>query len=285
MKKTIALLLSLVMLFAFAACGEADPAESDAAGESAAPEESTAPEESAATESDLAAIKEKGTLIVGITNFEPMDYQDENGEWIGFDADLAKAFAESIGVTAEFQEIEWDNKVMELDGHTIDVVWNGMTLTDEVLSAMECSNAYLNNAQVVVLPADQAESYPDVESMSGLNFAVESGSAGEQMAVENGLSYTPVVDQATAVLEVSSGTCDAAIIDSLMAAAMVGEGTSYADLTYTISLNSEEYGVGFRKGSDMCEALNEFFVSAWADGTIQELADTYGVSAALIPQE
>ena len=285
MKKTIALLLSLVMLFAFAACGEADPAESDAAGESAAPEESTAPEESAAAESDLAAIKEKGTLIVGITNFEPMDYQDENGEWIGFDADLAKAFAESIGVTAEVQEIEWDNKVMELDGHTIDVVWNGMTLTDEVLSAMECSNAYLNNAQVVVLPADQAESYPDVESMSGLNFAVESGSAGEQMAVENGLSYTPVVDQATAVLEVSSGTCDAAIIDSLMAAAMVGEGTSYADLTYTISLNSEEYGVGFRKGSDMCEALNEFFVSAWADGTIQELADTYGVSAALIPQE
>lgn len=285
MKKTIALLLSLVMLFAFAACGEADPAESDAAGESAAPEESTAPEESAAAESDLAAIKEKGTLIVGITNFEPMDYQDENGEWIGFDADLAKAFAESIGVTAEFQEIEWDNKVMELDGHTIDVVWNGMTLTDEVLSAMECSNAYLNNAQVVVLHADQAESYPDVESMSGLNFAVESGSAGEQMAVENGLSYTPVVDQATAVLEVSSGTCDAAIIDSLMAAAMVGEGTSYADLTYTISLNSEEYGVGFRKGSDMCEALNEFFVSAWADGAIQELADTYGVSAALIPQE
>ena len=285
MKKTIALLLSLVMLFAFAACGEADPAESDAAGESAAPEESTAPEESAAAESDLAAIKEKGTLIVGITNFEPMDYQDENGEWIGFDADLAKAFAESIGVTAEFQEIEWDNKVMELDGHTIDVVWNGMTLTDEVLSAMECSNAYLNNAQVVVLPADQAESYPDVESMSGLNFAVESGSAGEQMAVENGLSYTPVVDQATAVLEVSSGTCDAAIIDSLMAAAMVGEGTSYADLTYTINLNSEEYGVGFRKGSDLAAALNDFFAASWADGTMQTLADTYGVTAALIPQE
>ena len=279
MKKTIALLLSLVMLFAFAACGEADPAESDAAGESAAPEES------AAAESDLAAIKEKGTLIVGITNFEPMDYQDENGEWIGFDADLAKAFAESIGVTAEFQEIEWDNKVMELDGHTIDVVWNGMTLTDEVLSAMECSNAYLNNAQVVVLPADQAESYPDVESMSGLNFAVESGSAGEQMAVENGLSYTPVVDQATAVLEVSSGTCDAAIIDSLMAAAMVGEGTSYADLIYTIQLNSEEYGVGFRKGSDLVEKLNQFFVDSYADGTMTALAETYGIQAALIPQE
>ena len=121
--------------------------------------------------------------------------------------------------------------------------------------------------------------------MSELNFAVESGSAGEDMAIENGFNYTPVTDQATAVLEVSSGTCDAAIIDSLMAAAMVGEGTSYADLTYTISLNSEEYGVGFRKGSDLCEALNEFFAEAYADGTMQEIAETYGVTAALIAQE
>ena len=123
---------------------------------------------------------------------------------------------------------------MELDGKAIDVVWNGMTLTDEVLSAMECSNAYCNNAQVVILPADAAADYPDAASMAGLQFAVETGSAGEDMAIENGFAYTPVADQATAVLEVSSGTCHAAIIDSLMAAAMVGEGTSYADLTYTI---------------------------------------------------
>ena len=150
---------------------------------------------------------------------------------------------------------------------------------------MECSNAYCNNAQVVILPADVAEQYLDTASMAELNFAVESGSAGEDMAIENGFTYTPVVDQATAVLEVSSGTCDAAIIDSLMAAAMVGEGTSYADLTYTISLNSEEYGVGFRKGSDLAAELNAFFAAAYADGTMQEIADTYGVTAALIPQE
>ena len=240
--------------------------------------------ENTETESDLAYVQEKGTLVVGITEFEPMDYQNADGEWIGFDADMAKAFAESLGVTAEFQVIDWDNKVMELDGKTIDVVWNGMTLTDEVLSAMECSNAYCNNAQVVILPAGVADQYPDAASMAELNFAVETGSAGEDMAIENGFAYTPVVDQATAVLEVSSGTCDAAIIDSLMAAAMVGEGTSYADLTYTIQLNSEEYGVGFRKGSDLCAALNEFFVDAYADGTMQEIADTYGVSAALIAQ-
>ena len=285
MKKLLALMLALVMVFALAACGE-EPAPST---ESAAPSEAADPAGEETTpaegESDLAYVQEKGTLVVGITNFDPMDYQDENGEWIGFDADMAKAFAESLGVEVQFQEIEWDSKIMELDGKTIDVVWNGMTLTDEVLASMECSNAYCNNAQVVILPADAAEQYPDAESMAGLNFAVESGSAGEDMAIENGFTYTPVVDQATAVLEVSSGTCDAAIIDSLMAAAMVGEGTNYADLTYTISLNSEEYGVGFRKGSDLAAELNAFFVEAYADGTMQEIAETYGVTAALIAQE
>lgn len=235
-------------------------------------------------ESDVAYIQDKGTLVVGITNFEPMDYRDASGEWIGFDADMAKAFAESLGVEAEFVEINWDNKVLELDGKNIDCVWNGMTLTDEVLSSMDCSNAYCNNAQIVILPADVAENYPDAASMSDLSFAVESGSAGQAQAEANGFTYTEVMDQATAVLEVASGTADAAIIDSLMAAAMVGEGTSYDQLTYTIELNSEEYGVGFRQGSDLVERLNQFFADSYADGTMMELAETYGVQAAIIPQ-
>ena len=282
MKKFFALVLALVMVFALAACGEEPVVESKAPA-SGAPA-SSAPS-AAPADSDLAYVQDKGTLIVGITEFAPMDYQEEGSdEWIGFDADLAKAFAESLGVDVQFQLIDWDNKVMELDGKTIDVVWNGMTLTDEVKSAMECSNAYMNNAQVVILPSAEAENYPDAASMADLTFAVESGSAGMDMAIENGFNYTEVADQATAVLEVESGTCDAAIIDSLMAAAMVGEGTSYADLTYTISLNSEEYGIGFRKGSDMCQALNDFLVSAWEDGTIQSLGETYGVTAALIEQ-
>ena len=260
MKKFTALLIAMLMVLAFSACGQ----------------------EASEGESDLAYVQEKGTLIVGITEFEPMDYQNADGEWIGFDADMAKAFAESLGVTAEFQLIEWDNKVMELDGHTIDVVWNGMTLTDEVTSAMSCSNAYCNNAQVVVLPADVVDDYPDAASMSGLNFAVESGSAGQAQAEANGFSYTEVLDQATAVLEVSSGTADAAIIDSLMAGAMVGEGTSYADLVYTIQLNSEEYGVGFRKGSDLVDAFNTFWQEAYDDGTVMEVATTYGVQESVI---
>jgi len=102
------------------------------------------------TDGDVAYIVDKGTLVVGITDFAPMDYKDDNGEWIGFDADMAKIVADKMGVAIEFVEIDWDNKVFELDGKSIDVVWNGMTLTDAVLEAMECSAAYCNNAQVVV---------------------------------------------------------------------------------------------------------------------------------------
>ena len=164
MKKLVALMLVGAMTAAMVTgCGSSadtsastDAAAEDTAADAEATEdtaeaaEDTAEDTAADAKSDLAYVKEKGTLVVGITEFEPMDYKDENGEWIGFDADMAKAFAESLGVTAEFQVIDWDNKILELDGKTIDCVWNGMTLTDEVTSAMECTNAYLNNAQVVV---------------------------------------------------------------------------------------------------------------------------------------
>lgn len=234
------------------------------------------------TTSDLDYVKDKGTLVVGITDFEPMDYQDENGKWIGFDADMATKFAEYIGVDVKFVEIDWDNKTMELDGKSIDCVWNGMTLTDDVKAAMSTSNAYCNNAQIVIVPADKADQYKTAEDCKDLKFAVEAGSAGKDMAEENGFTYTEVKDQATAVMEVASGTSEAAIIDSLMAAAMVGEGTSYENLAYTVSLNSEEYGVGFRKDSDLTAKLNEFFDKCKEDGTLESVAETYKVQASLI---
>ena len=291
MKKLVALMLVGAMTAAMVTgCGSSadTSASTDAAEDTVADAEATedtaeAAEDTAAdAKSDLAYVKEKGTLVVGITEFEPMDYKDENGEWIGFDADMAKAFAESLGVTAEFQVIDWDNKILELDGKTIDCVWNGMTLTDEVTSSMECTNAYLNNAQVVVVPADVADQYQDEESLKDLSFAVEAGSAGETEVSALGLNYTPVSSQADALMEVASKSSDAAVIDSLMAGAMIGEGTGYADLTYTIGLNSEEYGVGFRKGSDLAAALNDYFTTSLEDGSMEKVAETYGVQAALI---
>jgi len=255
----------------------------DAAAEEGEDAEEPAKEE-AAGDSDMAYVLEKGTLVVGITDFEPMDYKDADGNWIGFDADMAKAFAESLGVDVEFVEIDWDNKVLELEGKTIDCVWNGMTLTDEVKSAMECSKAYCNNAQIVIVPADKADDYQTIESLSDLSFAVEAGSAGEAEVSALDLNFTPVKAQADALMEVAAGTSDAAVIDSLMAAAMVGEGTGYADLTYTVGLNSEEYGVGFRKGSDLAAVLNDFFAASYEDGSMLECAETYNVQAALIEQ-
>ncbi|MBR2699783.1 MAG: transporter substrate-binding domain-containing protein [Clostridia bacterium] len=237
-----------------------------------------------AEDSDMAYVKANGKLVVGITDFAPMDYKDESGEWIGFDADMAKAFAESLGVDVEFIEIDWDNKIMELDNKSIDVVWNGMTLTEDVKAAMECSNAYANNAQVVIVPADVADQYQTPESIAELNIAVENGSAGEEVVTGLGYTVTEVATQADALMEVAAGTSDAAVIDSLMAAAMVGEGTGYANLTYTVGLNSEEYGAGFRKGSDLAAALNDFMKAAYDDGTMMAIAETYGVQAAMIAQ-
>lgn len=258
--------------------------DTEDAAENAAEDGSSATDTETAADSDMAYVVDKGTLVVGITDFEPMDYKDENGDWVGFDADMAKAFAESLGVDVEFVEIDWDNKVLELDGKSIDCVWNGMTLTDEVTSSMECTGAYLNNAQVVVVPKNVADKYQDTDSLADLSFAVEAGSAGEAEVSALGLNYTPVKAQSDALLEVASGTSDAAVIDSLMAAAMIGEGTSYADLTYTVALNSEKYGVGFRKGSDLAAVLDEFFANAMADGSMQACAEQYGVQAALVQE-
>lgn len=291
MKKTaFALLSAAALALALTACGsstaETTTAETEAAAETAAAETEAEAEESseAAAESDMDYVKDKGTLVVGITDFEPMDYKDADGKWIGFDADMASAFAKSLGVEAEFVEIDWDNKILELDGKTIDCVWNGMTLTDEVKSSMSTSNAYCNNAQVVIVKSDVADKYQDEESLKELSFAVEAGSAGEEQVSTLGLNFTPVKSQSDALMEVAAGTSDAAVIDSLMAAAMVGEGTGYADLTYTIGLNSEEYGVGFRKGSDLTDALNEFFKTSYEDGSMLECAETYGVQAAVVEQ-
>ena len=273
-KKFLALLLSAMCVFMLCACGNNNAAVAD---------NQSADGETAAV-GDIDKIKQAGVLVVGVTDFEPMDYIDADGNWVGFDADLATEFAKSLGVEVKFVEIDWDNKVMELNGGTVDCIWNGMTLTDEVMSSMSCSNAYCNNAQVVIVNKDVAADYDSVDKLGDLNFAVEAGSAGAEEAQANNLNYTEVQNQASALMEVAAGTSDAAIIDSLMAAAMVGDGTSYENLTYTVGLNEEKYGVGFRQGSDLTAALNEYFKTSYSDGSMKTIAEKYGVQAALIEQ-
>lgn len=276
LKKAVSLILTAAMALSFAACGGSSSTVASSSAASAAASASTA------ADSDMAYVQDKGTLVVGMTDFAPMDYRDENGEWIGFDADMAKAFAEYLGVEAEFLEINWDNKLMELDTKGVDVIWNGMTITDEVTNGASVSEPYCNNGQVVVVPADKAADYTDTESLSGLTFAVENGSAGAEQLDELGIPYVAKTTQADALMEVASGASDACVIDLLMAGAMIGEGTSYPELTYTVQLNDEEYGVAFRQGSDLTEAFNTFWKEAYDAGTVMETATTYGVQESVI---
>lgn len=295
-KKFLSLLLAALMLLSLTACGGNDsgsaagstPADT---GSDAAPADTgdssgnTDANTESGGDSDVAYIQGKGSLVVGITDFEPMDYRDSNNEWIGFDADMAKAFAESLGVNAEFIEINWDNKIMELDSKAIDCVWNGMTLTDEVKDSMGTSEPYCLNAQVVVLAADKVADYQTTDSLSGLSFAVEAGSAGKAEVEKLGLDYIEMETQAAALMEVAAGASDACVIDSLMAGAMVGEGTSYPNLGCAVVLNpdeGEQYGVGFRKGSDLVDAFNTFWKEAYDAGTVMSTATTYGVQEAVI---
>ena len=297
-KKVLAGVLAAMTMVSMAGCGSSS--SGSAASSSAAAEAASAAEASADTstasaaataatadvaDSDVAYIKDKGTLIVGITDFEPMDYKDDSGNWIGYDADLAAKVAEDLGVEVQFEEIDWDNKILELDNKSIDVVWNGMTLTDEVTNSMACTNAYLNNAQVVVLPSDKADQYPDVDSMKDLSFAVEAGSAGEAAAKEEGFTYTSMTSQADTLMEIQAGTSDASIIDLLMAGAMIGEGTSYPNLTHTLELTTEKYGIGCRKGSDLADYINGELKKFYDDGSMQTIAEKYGVQDAIVSQD
>lgn len=272
MKKVLSVFLAALMMVSvvslFAACSK-DTADKDTTGAS----------DTAAAESDLAYVQDKGTLVVGITEYEPMNYMDENGEWTGFDTEFARAVGEKLGVNVEFVEINWDYKYNELDSKSIDCIWNGMTITDEGKEAASISDPYAENAQVVVMKQDQLANYTDVESLKDLTIAVEGGSAGEKAAAAAGLTNTVVSNtQALALTEVSSGSCDACIIDLTMANSMTGEGTSNANLGFELKLEAEEYGIAFRKNSDLTAKVNEIIDELMSDGTLDALAEKYEIS-------
>ena len=234
------------------------------------------------SDSDLTYIKDKGKLIVGITDYAPMDFKDENGQWTGFDAEFARLVAEELGVEVEFFLIgDWSKKVFELDSKNIDCIWNGMTINEELRNTCSVSNPYVINAQVVVMKNDVLANYPDTASLADLKFAVENGSAGQDAADAIGIQHiVAVADQGSALMEVAAGTADACVIDITMAYAMTGEGTSYADLGVGLTLTSEEYGIGFRKGSDVTAKVNEIMKKFMEDGTLDALAEKYNLTLA-----
>ena len=279
MKRLVSAFLAGAMALSLAACGGA-ASTSTAASASASAAGSMAASTSAA--SDLDYIKGNGKMVIGYTVYEPMNYTDADGNFTGFDTELATAVCEKLGVEPEFVEINWDTKVVELDAKSIDCIWNGMTLTDDIMANTATTQAYAKNAQVVVVKEGTA--YASTADLVGKTVVAEAGSAGEA-AIEGDenlaqADYVSKSVQTDCLMEVAAGTADAAVLDLTLANAMIGEGTDYADLKIVDELNAEEYGVAFRKGSDAAAAVDAAFDELKADGTLQALADKYDLALA-----
>ena len=279
MKRLVSAFLAGAMALSLAACGGAAStstvASSAASGSAAASAAETAA-------SDLDYIKEKGKMVIGYTVYEPMNYTDADGNFTGFDTELATAVCEKLGVEPEFVEINWDTKVVELDAKSIDCIWNGLTLTDDREENMACTKPYVKNAQVVVVK-DGTE-YTSTADLVGKTVVAEAGSAGETTIQEDEnlaqADYVSKSVQTDCLMEVAAGTADAAVLDLTLASAMIGEGTDYANLKMVDELNGEEYGVAFRKGSDVAAAVDTAFDELKAEGTMGALAEKYGLTLA-----
>ena len=278
MKRLVSAFLAGAMALSLAACGGA--ASTSTVASSASASGSAAASETAT--SDLDYIKEKGKMVIGYTVYEPMNYTDADGNFTGFDTELATAVCEKLGVEPEFVEINWDTKVVELDAKSIDCIWNGMTLTDDIMANAATTKAYAKNAQVVVVK--DGTDYSSTADLVGKTVVAEAGSAGEA-AIEGDenlaqADYVSKSVQTDCLMEVAAGTADAAVLDLTLANAMIGEGTDYASLKIVDELNAEEYGVAFRKGSDAAAAVDAAFDELKADGTMQALADKYDLALA-----
>lgn len=277
LKRIVSAFLAGALALSLAACGGS--ASTSAAASASG---SAAGSASAATGSDLDYIKGKGKMVIGYTVYEPMNYTDADGNFTGFDTELATAVCAKLGVEPEFVEINWDTKVVELDAKSIDCIWNGLTLTDEIKENAATTKPYAKNAQVVVVK-DGTE-YTSTADLVGKTVVAEAGSAGESaIADDASLSQADYISksvQTDCLMEVAAGTADAAVLDLTLANAMIGEGTDYADLKIVDELNAEEYGVAFRKGSDAAAAVDEAFDALKADGTLSALAEKYELALA-----
>ncbi len=253
-----------------------------------------------AEESDWAYIQDKGIVTVGITLFAPMNYY-EGDKLVGFDTELTTAVFAKLGIEPEFIEISWDAKEIELNSKNIDCIWNGMCITEERKQNMSMSNPYLYNTQAMVMKADREDEI--MADIAGRYVVAEQGSTGEGKLLGNiaddetvevsaveyfkDANYTAVDSMAKALLEVKSGTADVAVVDSVCALGMVGEGTDYADMVVNLDNNFglQEYGIGFRSGSDLTELVNQAIIELTRDGTVAEIAARYGLADMLVPIE
>jgi len=233
-------------------------------------------------------IADKGELIIGITLYEPMNYNDENGQLTGFDTEFAEAACALLGVEPKFQVIDWEQKETELSSRTIDAIWNGLTVTEERRENMAFSTSYIKNKQVVVIKKDNAEKYAVLEDMAGASVTAENGSAGQSAVEANEVlsanDFIASAAQKDVLMEIKAGTTEIGVLDYVMARSVIRDDTDYSDLMIHegIELAPEEYAIGFRVGDNETVAkFNQAIEDLIADGTLPALAEKYGLSDVL----
>ena len=270
MKKILTLLLAVLMIagcaLSFSSCGK---------------------------KTDWENIEKNGKFVCGITIYDPMNYYDangdlvadENGELIGFDTELAKLVGEKLGVSVEFQIIDWGNKYAELQSGAIDCIWNGFTSNSKDSDGVERSekvdftHAYLDNKQCVIVKADRLAEFTSAASLAGKKAGAESGSAGESYAKDAGATIEASKSSQLAVFtDLTSGAVDFIVVDRLLADSKVGQ-ADFAGLAIVeaIDIEPEVYSIGCRKGSDFDEKINEALVALLNEGKIEALATKYNV--------
>lgn len=276
MKKIIALVLAILMMSAlFVGCGTdaGTSADTDATPDSAM--------------TDYEYVKENGKLKIGYTVYDPMNYTDENGEFVGFDTEYAQLVCEKLGVEPEFIEINWETKEVNLNAKDIDCIWNGFTITEEREEQLDFTTPYILNKQVVVIRKADADKYKDTATLKEATLTAEKASAGESaIQADENLKTAAYVEsdvQTSALMAVKALTADACVVDFTVALAMVGNG-DYADLMVIdgLDLAVEEYGIGFRTDSDLVAKVNDITAELISDGTLEALATKYDLKDNLI---
>lgn len=237
-----------------------------------------------AASADLAYVKDQGKLVVGVIDAKPLTQLNDEGEWEGFSADLVRSFGKKLGVDVEFKEIEWSEMEHLLNDKTIDCVASALTLTAERRAVMECTKAYLNNSQILVTKAADARKYTSAEDCLQIKIAVLDGSTHEALAKDNGFIILAKDSTEEALQAVSDGTADAAIVNSIYATTAIGKGNDFPGLARSFRLKDNKMGYAFRKGSDLAQAMNDFFVTAYTSGQMKKLAQKYSIEKLLVEQ-
>jgi len=268
MKKTLAILMLLVSsVLVFAAGGQ----------------------EGSAGDSSLEYIKDKGILVLGLDDsFPPMGYRDENGEVTGFDIDLAKEVCSRMGVELKLQPIDWDAKILDLNSRDIDVIWNGLTITDERKEKITFSKPYIANRQIIIV---QAASGIDMKSdLAGKKVGIQLGSSADDAVnsdrptLDSLSELVKYQDNVQALMDLGVGRIDAVVVDEILGRYYI----SKKEGVYAVAsdfFTEEEYGIGFRKGDEaFAGEVNRIMDEMVSDGTAASISEKWFAEDILLPR-